>query len=88
MPEFTKLNAEQLKSTSNAVSGERARIREEYKGYLQGLNPGEGGELRLVGDEKKITVKNRLKRAAEDLELAITFRRSSSDSVRFQMTEA
>lgn len=85
MPEFRKLSAEQLKSMRGPATGERARIREEYKGYLKGLKGGEGGELKLAEHEKKITIKNRLKRAAEDLGVNLAFRRSGPEIVRFSI---
>jgi hypothetical protein len=87
MPKFKKLSAEDLAKPRPAEDGERARIREEYKTYLKGLKIEEGGELGLEGDEKKITIKNRIKRAAEDLGITIVFKRSGENSVRFQVTE-
>ncbi len=36
-------------------------------------------------DEKKVTIKNRLKRAAEEMDIMIEFKRSSADSVRFRV---
>jgi hypothetical protein len=87
MPKFKKLSAEELATFRAPVSGERARVREEYKSYLKGLKPGEGGELRLVEDEKKTSVKNRIKRAADDMGVEIQFKRSDQDSVRFAIVE-
>lgn len=83
MPRFRKLTPEELESFKPIVSGERARIRAEYRGYIQAINPGEGGELKLSEDEKKVTIKNRLKRAALELNMVIEFKRSGSDTVRF-----
>ncbi|MGH2545067.1 MAG: hypothetical protein ACRDIB_19925 [Ardenticatenaceae bacterium] len=85
MAKFRKLSVEELVRTRSPISGERARIRREYKGYLEDLQVGEGGELTLT-DEKKSTVKNRLKRAAEDLGMEIEFRRSAGGIVRFAVT--
>jgi hypothetical protein len=87
MPKFKKLNAEELAKARPAEDGERARIREEYKTYIKGLRVDEGGELTLEEDEKKITIKNRIKRAAEDLDVMITFKRSGDNTVRFQVKE-
>ena len=87
MPKFKKLSAEELASFRAPVSGERAKNREEYCGYLKGLRAGEGGELRLVEGEKKTTVKNRIKRAAEDMGINIQFKRSDSESVRFAVQD-
>lgn len=87
MPNFKKLSAEDLSTTHSTISGERARVRDEYCGYLRGLKPGEGGELQLADNEKKITVKNRIKRAATELSLDIEFKRSGEDLVRFRLRD-
>lgn len=87
MPKFKKLSADELSTFRSPVSGERARVREEYRTFLKGLKPGEGGELRLVEDEKKTSVKNRIKRAAQDMGVDIQFKRSDKDSVRFALSE-
>lgn len=83
MPTFRILSAEELESFQPPVTGERARIRAEYREYIQTINPGEGGELQLSADEKKVTIKNRLKRAAAEMNMMIEFKRSSSETVRF-----
>ena len=85
MPTFRKLTAEELESFRAPVTGERARIRGEYRAYLEGIEAGEGGELKLNESEKKVTIKNRLKRAAEEMDIAIEFKRSSAESVRFRV---
>lgn len=87
MPNFRKLTAEDLNTTHSTISGERARVRDEYRSYLRGLKPGEGGELQLADNEKKITVKNRIKRAAAELTLDIEFKRSGDDLVRFRIRD-
>lgn len=83
MPKHRKITVEEMKALTPTVTGERARIREEYRGYLSDLEVGEGGELELGSDEKKVTVKNRLKRAADDLNMSLEFRRSGYDLVRY-----
>ncbi|MGB0387996.1 MAG: hypothetical protein ACPGWR_24540 [Ardenticatenaceae bacterium] len=88
MPTFRKLTAEELESFRAPVTGERARIRAEYRGYLEDITGGEGGELKLHESEKKVTIKNRLKRAAEEIDIKIEFKRSSADSVRFRVVGA
>lgn len=85
MPTFKKLTAEELDSFRAPVTGERARIRKQYRSYLQGVKSGEGGELKLEPHEKKVTIKNRLRRAAEEMNIELEFKRSSADSVRFRI---
>lgn len=69
------------------LSGQRAMVRDEYKGYLKNLKTGEGGQLQIENGEKKVTIKNRLKRAAEELDVTLEFKRTGSDMVRFQVVE-
>lgn len=89
MPKFTKLSADELKKkTHTPLTGERAKVRLQYQGYLKGLKAGEGGELKLGKGEKKVTVKNRLKRAAEDLDVQLRFRRTDAQTVRFEVEKA
>lgn len=83
MPEFRQLSKEEVKNYRAPATGERAKVREEYRGYLKDLEIGEGGELLLTEDEKKVTIKNRLKRAAKDLDVELEFKRSGTDVVRF-----
>jgi hypothetical protein len=82
MVKYRKLSTEEVSSMRTPPTGQRKRIREEYQNYLDDLQVDEGGEL-ILDDERKSTVKNRLKRAAEDLNMEIKFKRSASDVVRF-----
>ena len=55
-------------------SPERTRIIEEYKGVLQQAQPGYGGDVLLAEDEDKRMVRQNLKAAAEELNVALDFR--------------
>lgn len=89
MPKFTKLTAAELKAKTHVpLTGERAKVRQQYQGYLKGLKSGEGGELKLGKGEKKVTVKNRLKRAAADLDVQLRFKRTDAQTVRFEVVKA
>lgn len=83
MPTFRKLTAEELESYRTPMSGKRAKIRTEYRNYLEQIKLGQGGELILNEGEKKVTIKNRLKRAAKEMNLKIQFKRSSPNTARF-----
>lgn len=83
MPTFRKLTAEELESYRAPMTGKRAKIRVEYRDYLEQIELGDGGELILNEGEKKVTIKNRLKRAAKEMNLKIKFKRSSANTVRF-----
>jgi hypothetical protein len=88
MPKFRKVSAEEIEQTRLPTTGERARVREEYKRYIKSLKEGEGGELTLAEDENKTTIKNRLKRAAEELDVTLKFKRSPQDVVRYLVERA
>ncbi len=55
---------------------ERRRAYEEIRNFLASIPPGEGGEIWLKEGEKRITVKNRLKRAAKELGVELEFFRT------------
>lgn len=59
----------------------------EYRSFLVGLAPGEGGELELEGDDKKATIKNRLHHAARVESMKLRFFRTGVNRVRFQVAE-
>ncbi len=54
-------------------SEERRRMIEEFKQFLSTLQPGEGGELKYTDRRQRLTIKNRLKKAAEELGIEIEF---------------
>ncbi len=55
-------------------SEERTRIIEEYKEQLRDVQPGFGGDVNLDENEEKRTVRQNLKAAAQELNLALEFR--------------
>jgi hypothetical protein len=55
-------------------SEERTRFIEAYKAALQNAQPGFGGDVVLQEGERKRIVRNNLKEAAKELNLALTFR--------------
>jgi hypothetical protein len=73
------------KPAPRKAAGERARVRAEYKGYLTQLAAGEGGELTLGEGDLKITVRNRLNRAADELGVKLEYKRSRSAVIRFRI---
>lgn len=61
----------------------------EYVDFLSKLKAGEGGWATV--DEEGVsrqTIKNRLKKSADALGVGIAFKRSPSDRVVFEITEA
>ncbi len=90
MVQFRKLDPQETKMffekpQRGNLASERARIREEYKGYLSQLAVGEGGELILGENERKLTARNRLNRAAKELGIRLEYKRSKGNVIRFRV---
>ncbi len=78
MAQMKKLSAEELEAMKmrrqpSPRTLARRKAIEEFKAFLQNLAPGEGGEIVLDPEENRLTVKNRLKKAAEELGLELEF---------------
>ena len=83
MAEITLLTPEQLaegeqKPKSHGRSGRRrsparTRIIEEYKAVMQDVTPGYGADVLLAADEDKRFVRQNLKAAADELNVALEF---------------
>jgi len=90
MAEFKKISLEEAsamfdQSRRSKAVGERTRIRELYRSYLEPLAVGEGGELTPGEGETKELVRGRLKRAARDLGMTLEYKRSRDSIVRFRV---
>jgi hypothetical protein len=83
MPQVRKLTPEEVQALQNKGKGQRKLVEEQYDAILSDYAVGEYGEAILASDEKRLTVRNRLRAAAERRGLAITFNRTSGDLVRF-----
>ncbi len=78
MARMKKLSSEELEAMKmrrqpSPRTIARRKAIEEFKAFLQDLAPGEGGEILLEPDENRLTVKNRLKKAAKELGIEIEF---------------
>jgi hypothetical protein len=82
MAEIRILTPEQLEEREQKPKGrsgrrrsdERTRIIEEYKEQLRDVKPGYGGDVQMEENEEKRTVRQNLKTAAQELEIALEFR--------------
>jgi hypothetical protein len=83
MPTFRRLRPEELAALRKPRG--RSIDLSEYRQFLEGLSPGEGGELALGPDEPKRTVKRRLTTAAKQMGKTVVYRRSEGDVVRFEV---
>lgn len=83
MPQFRKLSAEEVRQIEWSKTGIRKVIAATYDEYLKDFNPGDYAESTLEPGEKRMTVMNRLKAAAErhDPPLTLTFRRTGDENL-------
>ena len=89
MPKLSALTQEEFnaapkpKAKPNPMT-KRERIHRRYCRYLEPFAKGAYVEVTMTGGEKRQTVKNRLKRAAEDLGLTLKFKRTKG-KLRFEV---
>ena len=88
MPTFRKLDPEEVQEIENKGKGLRKLIEEQYDAILGEYSIGDYGEATLDIDENRLTVRNRMKAAARRRHLAINFRRTKEDILRFQVVAA
>jgi hypothetical protein len=85
MPTLRKLAPEEVQTIENKGKGTRKITEEQYDAFLSDYEVGEYGEAELDGDEKRLTVRNRLRAAAGRREVGINFRRTQGTIIRFQI---
>jgi hypothetical protein len=88
MPNFRKLEPEEVQAFQNKGKGERRLTAELYDSILADYEVGEYGEAVLDEGENRLTVRNRMKAAATRRGVDINFRRTTGDLLRFQVIEA
>jgi hypothetical protein len=88
MPNFRKLEPKEVQEIENKGKGLRKLIEEQYDAILAEYSIGDYGEATLEIDENRLTVRNRMKAAARRRNLAIDFRRTKEDMLRFQIVAA
>src|SRR6266545_7228497 len=87
MPNFRKLDPEEVKAQVDKGKGQRKLIEELYDSILADYDVGDYGEAVLDEGENRLTVRNRMKAAATRRGIAINFRRTTGDIIRFQIIE-
>lgn len=85
MPHVRKLAPEEIQAIENKGKGQRKLIEEEYDAFLSEYGVGDYGEAELDADEKRLTVRNRLRAAASRREVGIEFKRIHGDTIRFRI---
>ena len=87
MPNFRKLEPEEVKTLENKGKGQRKQTEELYDAILADYVVGDYGEAALDEGENRLTVRNRMKAAATRRGIGIYFRRTQGDLIRFQIIE-
>ena len=85
MPSVRKLTQEEVRTIENKGKGLRKLIEEEYDMFLREYEVGDYGEAELTSDEKRLTVRNRLKAAAKRRDVSIDFKRTQGNILRFRI---
>jgi hypothetical protein len=85
MPSVRKLNPDEVWALENKGKGQRKLVEEQYDGIIGEYAIGDYGEAVLEPGENRLTVRNRLKAAARRRNLAIDFRRTKEDLLRFRI---
>jgi hypothetical protein len=85
MPAVRKLTPEEVQVVEGKRKGPRRLAEEQYDGFLSEFESGDYGEAQLGEDEKRLTVRNRLKAAAARRSVAIDFQRTQGDIIRFRI---
>ncbi len=90
MPVFTKLTEEDVEvllgKKQRKGLNQRAAVRQQYVEYLKQYQPGEWLSVELEEGEQRITIKNRLIKAADEIGYELKFARSRG-TIKFEIAE-
>ncbi|MGQ9547185.1 MAG: hypothetical protein ACUVSY_02855 [Roseiflexus sp.] len=87
MPRVRKLTKEEILVLENKGKGMRALIAAEYDRFLEDYAIGDYGELELDPEERRTTVRNRLRAAARRRGFDIIFFRTRGLTIPFKIVE-
>jgi hypothetical protein len=85
MPSVRKLSQEEVWTLENKGKGQRKLVEEQYDAILNDYQEGDYGEAELETDENRLTVRNRLRAAAQRRNLSLDFRRTKGNVLRFKV---
>lgn len=88
MPNVRKLSQDEVRALENRGKGQRKLIEEEYDRFLSEYGEGDYGEADLSTNENRLTVRNRLKAAAQRRGLSLDFKRTTGTLLRFKVIPA
>jgi hypothetical protein len=87
MPKVRKLTKEEVLLLENKGKGMRALIAAEYDQFLEDYTIGDYGEVELEPDDRRTTVRNRLRAAARRRGFDILFFRTRGSTIPFKIVE-
>jgi|HigsolmetaAR202D_1030399.scaffolds.fasta_scaffold16335_3 hypothetical protein len=85
MPTVRKLTSDEVQAIQDRGKGLRQLIEEQYDRFLADYEIGDYGEAQIAENEKRLTVRNRFKAAAERRGVALRFIRTTGDTMRFKV---
>lgn len=88
MPNVRKLSQDEVRTLENRGKGQRKIIEEQYDTFLSEYQEGDYGEADLDPSENRLTVRNRLKAAAQRRSLSLDFKRTTGHLLRFKVLGA
>ncbi len=87
MPNVRKLNNEEIQQINKKFKSQRRLVEEEYDQVISEYTAGEYGIAHLQEKENRVTIRNRLRAAAERRGLGVEFQRTNNNSLRFRVVE-
>jgi hypothetical protein len=87
MPQLRKLSPDEVQQIEQKGKGLRKITEEQYDAFLRDYAAGDYGEAELEADEKRLTVRSRLKAAASRRNIGIDFKRTQGSIIRFRVVE-
>jgi hypothetical protein len=85
MPQVRKLSPAEVETLEYKPKGQRKLVEEQYDAVLSDYEIGDYGEALLESGDNRLTVRNRLRAAADRRGVGIDFRRTSGDLLRFKI---
>ncbi len=85
MPQFRKLLPAEIRTLEYTGSTKRQRQEEQYDLLLEDFQSGDYGEVEVEDGETRVTVRRRLRVAAQRRGLTLTFLRPRGGIIRFRV---
>src|SRR5947199_10520300 len=85
MPTLRKLSLAEVHTLEYTGTSQRKHVEAEYDEILRPFAPGDYAQVELEGDEKRLTVRNRLTAAATRSGITLPFLRTAPPTLRFRV---